>query len=64
MGIAVINAVGNIGSAVNPLVVGWLKDLTQSFGSGFAYAAILMILGALLALRLPIATPEAPGPER
>ncbi|WCM53565.1 MFS transporter [Pseudomonas sp. WJP1] len=64
VGIAVINAVGNIGSAVNPLVVGWLKDLTQSFGSGFAYAAILMILGALLALRLPIATPEAPGPER
>ena len=38
----------------NPLVIGWLKDLTQGFGSGFAYAAILMILGALLALRLPI----------
>ncbi|GAB1617498.1 MFS transporter [Pseudomonas sp. NGC7] len=58
VGIAVINAVGNIGSAVNPLVIGWLKDLTLSFSSGFAYAATLMILGALLALRLPISTPE------
>lgn len=57
VGIAVINAVGNIGSAVNPLVVGWLKDLSQGFASGFVYAAILMILGALLALRLPIAAP-------
>lgn len=56
VGIAVINAVGNIGSALNPLVIGWLKDLTHSFGSGFAYAAVLMIVGALLALRLP--TPE------
>jgi ACS family 4-hydroxyphenylacetate permease-like MFS transporter len=55
VGIAVINAVGNIGSAVNPLVIGWLKDLTHSFGSGFAYASILMIIGALLALRLPLA---------
>lgn len=54
VGIAVINAIGNIGSALNPLVIGWLKDLTQGFGSGFAYAAILMIVGALLALRLPI----------
>jgi ACS family 4-hydroxyphenylacetate permease-like MFS transporter len=58
VGIAVINAVGNIGSAVNPLVIGWLKDLTLSFSSGFAYAATLMILGALLAPRLPISTPE------
>lgn len=60
VGIAVINAMGNIGSAVNPLVVGWLKDLTSSFSAGFAYAALLLVLGALLALRLPIAPPE-PG---
>ncbi|MBV6823102.1 MFS transporter [Pseudomonas sp. PD9R] len=60
IGIAVINAVGNIGSALNPLVIGWLKDLTHSFGSGFAYASILMIIGALLALRLPLAA-RPPG---
>lgn len=60
VGIAVINAVGNIGSALNPLVIGWLKDLTHSFGSGFVYAAILMVVGALLALRLPLAG-TAPG---
>lgn len=64
VGIALINAVGNIGSAVNPLVVGWLKDLTLNFGSGFVYAAVLMILGALLALRLPIAAPAMPETSR
>src|SRR6266403_2113504 len=33
LGIAVINATGNIGSALNPLVVGWLKDVTGSFST-------------------------------
>ncbi|WP_449433057.1 MFS transporter [Pseudomonas putida] len=54
VGIAVINAFGNIGSALNPLVVGWLKDLTQSFSAGIGYAAVLMVVGALLVLLLPI----------
>jgi len=36
IGIAVINATGNIGSALNPLVVGWLKDLTHSFSGRVA----------------------------
>ncbi|MHC6225129.1 MFS transporter [Pseudomonas sp. X10] len=54
VGIAVINAVGNIGSALNPLVVGWLKDVTLGFAAGFVYAALLMLLGALLVFCLPI----------
>ena len=33
VGIAVINATGNISSALNPLIVGWLKDLTESFAT-------------------------------
>lgn len=57
IGIALINAVGNIGSAVNPLVVGWLRDLTQSFTAGIGYAAALLVLGALLTFLLPIAVP-------
>ncbi|WP_336333209.1 MFS transporter [Pseudomonas putida] len=56
IGIAVINAFGNIGSALNPLVVGWLKDLTQSFTAGIVYATVLLALGALLTLLLPLPT--------
>jgi MFS transporter, ACS family, 4-hydroxyphenylacetate permease len=58
LGIAVINAVGNIGSAFNPLIVGWLKDLTQSFTTGLIYAAVLLIVGCAIALILPI--PKSP----
>ncbi|MFJ4453090.1 MFS transporter [Pseudomonas sp. NPDC089392] len=54
MGIAVINAFGNIGSALNPLVVGWLKDLTQSFTAGIVYATVLLVVGALLSFLLPL----------
>jgi MFS transporter, ACS family, 4-hydroxyphenylacetate permease len=54
IGIAVINATGNISSALNPVIVGWLKDVTQSFSSGLVYSAALLLIGALLALLLPI----------
>ena len=54
VGIAVINATGNIGSALNPLVVGWLKDLTQSFSTGLVYATVLLVIGSVVVLTLPI----------
>ncbi|WP_240349677.1 MFS transporter [Pseudomonas putida] len=54
IGIAVINAFGNIGSALNPLVVGWLKNLTQSFTAGIVYATALLVMGALLTFLLPL----------
>ncbi|CAD6559925.1 Putative tartrate transporter [Paraburkholderia kirstenboschensis] len=54
VGIAVINATGNIGSALNPLVVGWLKDLTHSFSAGLLYAAALLVIGAIVVAVLPI----------
>ncbi|WP_339544256.1 MFS transporter [Pseudomonas sp. RA_35y_Pfl2_P32] len=57
IGIAIINAVGNIGSALNPLVVGWLRDLTQSFTAGIGYAAALLVVGSLLVFLLPIPAP-------
>ncbi|MFC3110212.1 MFS transporter [Undibacterium arcticum] len=38
IGIAVINATGNISSALNPVIVGWLKDATHSFTAGLLYA--------------------------
>lgn len=58
IGIAVINATGNIGSALNPVVVGWLKDLTQSFHAGLMYATALLVAGAAVVLMLPIRTPQ------
>lgn len=57
IGIAVINATGNIGSALNPVVVGWLKDLTQSFSTGLLYASVLLVIGAFVVWTLPIQGP-------
>lgn len=54
IGIAVINATGNIGSALNPVIVGWLKDATHSFSAGLLYAAALLVAGAMLVMVLPI----------
>lgn len=54
IGIAVINAAGNVSSALNPVIVGWLKDATHSFTGGLAYAGVLLVAGALIVLALPI----------
>jgi ACS family 4-hydroxyphenylacetate permease-like MFS transporter len=54
IGIAVINATGNISSALNPLIVGWLKDATHSFTSGLIYSAVLLAIGAVIVMMLPI----------
>ncbi|MGW1444590.1 4-hydroxyphenylacetate permease [Serratia rhizosphaerae] len=54
VGIALINATGNIGSAVSPLLIGWLKDLTGSFNSGLYFVAGLLVIGALLVWRIPM----------
>ncbi|MGH9370657.1 MAG: MFS transporter [Vicinamibacterales bacterium] len=58
-GIALINAIGNLGGFVGPSVVGTLFDLTGSYTGGLlAFTAALIIEAALvLGLRLP--TPEA-----
>lgn len=54
VGIAVINATGNIGSAVSPLLIGWLKDQTGSFSSGLYFVAGLLIIGALIIWFIPM----------
>lgn len=54
IGIAVINATGNIGSAVSPLLIGWLKDQTGSFNSGLYFVAGLLVVGALLVVAIPM----------
>ncbi|WP_322061872.1 MFS transporter [Paraburkholderia sp. J63] len=53
VGIAAINAIGNLGSALNPLAVGWLRDYTHSFAAGLTFAALLLACGAGFALWTP-----------
>ena len=62
VGIAVINATGNISSALNPLVVGWLKDSTQNFATGLIYASIMMAIGCAIMLIVPVAAAEKRAP--
>jgi ACS family 4-hydroxyphenylacetate permease-like MFS transporter len=60
VGIAVINAVGNISSALNPVVVGWLKDVTHSFSAGLLYSAALLVIGVFVVTALPIHSTRKP----
>jgi ACS family 4-hydroxyphenylacetate permease-like MFS transporter len=64
IGIAVINATGNISSALNPVVVGWLKDITHSFSVGLIYAAVLLLIGAIVVALLPSQSAHASKQQR
>jgi ACS family 4-hydroxyphenylacetate permease-like MFS transporter len=52
--IAVINAVGNIGSGLSPLTIGILHDLTGSFSAGLWFMTGLLVVGAGVMARLPM----------
>lgn len=54
IGIAVINAIGNIGSGLSPAVIGWLKDATGSFNAGLYYVAGMLILGCIIVYFIPM----------
>ena len=54
IGIAVINATGNIGSALIPFMIGWLKDITGSFSSGLWFVAALLVIGAMIIWAIPM----------
>ncbi|MDR5758928.1 MFS transporter [Caballeronia sp. LZ035] len=49
-GIALINAIGNIGGFVSPYLLGWLSSVTHSTAAGMYCLAAVMALGALCAL--------------
>jgi MFS transporter, ACS family, tartrate transporter len=48
-GIALINSIGSIGGYAGPLVVGWVKDRTNSFEIGLYFLASCALASALLA---------------
>ena len=49
-GIAVINSCGNLSGFVIPFLVGWIKDATGSTANGMYCIAVLLLIGATLAL--------------
>jgi ACS family tartrate transporter-like MFS transporter len=60
-GIALINAVGNLGSGFGPFWIGLLRDLTGSYRAGLVTVAALMFLAG--AFTLVLERPSAPGRE-
>jgi ACS family tartrate transporter-like MFS transporter len=68
-GIAMINSIGNLGGAVGPTVMGWLRQGTSSYTAGLHVLTGVLILEAVLviSLRLPprsIAVPQPVAPRR
>lgn len=68
-GIALVNALGNLGGFVGPWLVGWLKDVAGSFNGGLYGLAGFMLLSGLIVLiighdarleRAPVPAHEAP----
>jgi MFS family permease len=68
-GIALINAVGNLGSFAGPYAVGWIKEATGSFTLGLIVVAVGVLLSGVIAVLVghdaraehgDIPTPPAP----
>jgi ACS family 4-hydroxyphenylacetate permease-like MFS transporter len=59
--IALISSGGVLGSALSPLIVGYLLDLTGSFDTPLWYATTLLVagIGLLFTVRKPAAAPAA-----
>jgi MFS transporter, ACS family, tartrate transporter len=59
-GIAWINSIGNVGGAVGPALVGWIKDFTGSYSGGLyglaAFTAVSALISAF-ALHIPRQVP-------
>jgi ACS family tartrate transporter-like MFS transporter len=67
-GIAMINSIGNLGGAVGPTLIGWLRGSSGDYTSGLLSLAGVLVLQAILvaSLRLPSRQPVlvVAGPER
>ena len=49
-GIALINAIANLGAFVGPNLVGWLAEEVHGYGPGLAALALTLVIGGTLAL--------------
>src|SRR3954470_14757700 len=62
-GIALINSVGNLGGFFGPYLVGYVKNVTQSFSGGLLVLAAIVLVGGALALLTRPAVLEEPVAE-
>jgi ACS family tartrate transporter-like MFS transporter len=64
-GIALINAIGNLGGFFGPTVMGTLRDATGGYSGGLLVLAGALILEAILVsrLKLPDTRPAVRGPQ-
>lgn len=62
-GIALINAIGNLGGAAGPSMMGWLRDATGGYVGGLLVLAVVLIAEAVVVslLRLPSDAVKAPA---
>ena len=60
-GIALINAIGNLGGFFGPTMMGWLRDMTGGYSGGLLVLACGLIIEAVLvaSLRLPTERPSS-----
>jgi len=70
-GIALINAIGNLGAFFGPNIIGWLVEATEDFTPGLVIMGLTLVVGAALALSVrlghegsatPANAPEESGP--
>ncbi len=62
-GIAIVNAVGNVGGFVGPFMVGWVRDATGGFTASLLLLALGLILAAAIALSISAESLRQPGPR-
>ena len=53
-GIALINSIGNLGGAVGPSVMGWLREGTNSYSAGLLVLAAALVIEAVLIMSLKL----------
>jgi len=51
-GIAMINAIGNLGGFIGPFAIGWLKSRTGGYAAGLYVVAATLALSAVVTLLL------------
>ncbi|CAI1169362.1 4-hydroxyphenylacetate permease [Serratia grimesii] len=61
LAIALICAIGNLGSAFSPVLLGVLHDMTGSFSAGIGVMGILLLVGAAVITVIPMT--ETPLPK-
>ena len=49
-GLAAINAIGGLGSAIGPVTIGWFKEHTGSYQGGLYVMAGLLVISAICTL--------------